>query len=164
MARTDATNDHPPLDRTDLRMIATLQRQGRITNAELASTVNLSPSACLRRLQRLESAGVIAGYAAQIDPAAVGLGLSAFVRVQLEHHDSLSVERFVRKVNAWDEVVACHALSGDMDYLLHVFVADLDHFSAFLLDRLLNARGVADVNSSVVLRTVKRSRSFPLPG
>ncbi len=151
------------LDRTDLRMIGILQREGRITNAELASRVKLSASACLRRLQRLESDGVIAGYAAQVDPAAVGLGLSAFVRVQLEHHDSESVARFVAAVRAWDEVVACHALSGDMDYLLHVFVADLDHFSAFLLDKLLNAEGVADVNSSVVLRTVKRSRSLPLP-
>src|SRR5690606_9584182 len=97
-----------------------LQREGRITNAELASRVKLSASACLRRLQRLESDGVIAGYAAQVDPAAVGLGLSAFVRVQLEHHDSESVARFVAAVRAWDEVVACHALSGDMDYLLHV--------------------------------------------
>lgn len=152
-----------PLDRTDLRMLAILQRHGRITNAELAAQVRLSPSACLRRLQRLEADGVIAGYAAQVDPTAVGLGLSAFVRVQLEHHDSASVARFVEAVNAWSEVVACHALSGDMDYLLHVFVADLDHFSAFLLDKLLNASGVADVNSSVVLRTVKRSRSLPLP-
>ena len=151
------------LDRTDLRMIGILQREGRITNAELAARVKLSASACLRRLQRLEADGVIAGYAAQVDPAAVGLGLSAFVRVQLEHHDSESVARFVADVGAWDEVVACHALSGDMDYLLHVFVADLDHFSAFLLDKLLNAEGVADVNSSVVLRTVKRSRSLPLP-
>ncbi len=151
------------LDRTDLRMLALLQREGRMTNAELAAQVKLSPSACLRRLQRLESDGVIAGYAAQVDPTAVGLGLSAFVRVQLERHDSASVERFVQAVNAWNEVVACHALSGDMDYLLHVFVADLDHFSAFLLDKLLNASGVADVNSSVVLRTVKRSRSLPLP-
>lgn len=151
------------LDRTDLRMIAALQREGRMTNAELAAQVSLSPSACLRRLQRLQNDAVITGYAAQIDPAAVGLGLSAFVRVQLESHDSASVDRFVAEVNAWREVVACHALSGDMDYLLHVFVADLDHFSAFLLDRLLNASGVADVNSSVVLRTVKRSPSLPLP-
>lgn len=162
-AMVSETNNRKALDRSDLRMIAILQRRGRITNAELAAEVSLSPSACLRRLQRLEADGVIAGYAAQVDPLAVGLGLSAFVRVQLAHHDSASVERFVDQVNAWDEVVACHALSGDMDYLLHVYVADLDHFSAFLLDRLLNASGVADVNSSVVLRTVKRSRSFPLP-
>jgi len=150
------------LDRTDLRLLAVLQGEGRITNAELAERVSLSPSACLRRLQRLEATGVIAGYAAQVDPQAVGLGLQAFVRVQLAQHESTAIERFVERVNGWDEVVACHALTGDMDYLLHVYVADLPHFSRFLLDHLLNDAGVADANSSFVLRTVKRSPSLPL--
>ena len=150
------------LDRTDLRMLAILQSEGRITNTELADRVSLSPSACLRRLQRLESDSIISGYAAQIDPQAVGLGLQAFVRVQLSKHESEAIEGFVEHVNRWDEVVACHALTGDMDYLLHVYVADLQDFSRFLLDHLLNAAGVADVNSSFVLRTVKRSPSLPL--
>jgi Lrp/AsnC family leucine-responsive transcriptional regulator len=150
------------LDRTDLRMLAVLQSEGRITNAELAERVNLSPSACLRRLQRLEAEGVLTGYSAQVDPEAVGLGLQAFVRVQLAKHEGEAIERFVRNVNEWDEIVACYALTGDMDYLMHVYVADLQHFSRFLLDRLLNASGVADVNSSFVLRTVKRSAALPL--
>jgi Lrp/AsnC family leucine-responsive transcriptional regulator len=150
------------LDRTDLRLLAVLQSEGRITNAELAERVNLSPSACLRRLQRLEADKVVTGYAAQVDPQAVGLGLQAFVRVQLVKHEADVIERFVERVAGWDEVVACHALTGDMDYLLHVYVADLADFSRFLLDRLLNAAGVADVNSSFVLRTVKRSPSLPL--
>jgi Lrp/AsnC family transcriptional regulator, leucine-responsive regulatory protein len=150
------------LDRTDLRMLAVLQAEGRVTNAELAERVNLSPSACLRRLQRLETEGVISGYAAQIDPQAVGLGLQAFVRVQLARHEGAAIERFVERVAGWDEVVACHALTGDMDYLMQVYVADLEHFSRFLLDQLLNDAGVADVNSSFVLRTVKRSPSLPL--
>jgi Lrp/AsnC family leucine-responsive transcriptional regulator len=152
----------PTLDRTDLRLLAELQTQGRITNAELAERVNLSPSACLRRVQRLEADKVISGYAAQVNPQAVGLDLQAFVRVQLAKHEADAVDRFVQRVNGWEEVVACHALTGDMDYLLHVYVADLEHFSRFLLDRLLNASGVADVNSSFVLRTVKRSPSLPL--
>ena len=151
------------LDRTDLRLLALLQRDGRASNADLATQVNLSPSACLRRIQRLESAGVVAGYAARLDPQALGLGLQAFVRVQLEKHGAPGIERFVRAVQDWDEVVACHALTGDMDYLLHVYVRDLEHFSRFLLDRLLNASGVADVNSSFVLRTVKWFSGLPLP-
>jgi Lrp/AsnC family leucine-responsive transcriptional regulator len=150
------------LDRTDLRILAVLQGEGRITNAELAERVNLSPSACLRRLQRLESEGVLTGYTAQVDPQAIGLGLQAFVRVQLAKHEAEAVERFAAQVNAWDEVVACYALTGDMDYLLHIYVSDLQDFSRFLLDRLLNATGVADVNSSFVLRTVKRSPALPL--
>ncbi|WP_024888716.1 MULTISPECIES: Lrp/AsnC family transcriptional regulator [Luteimonas] len=150
------------LDRTDLHLLAELQRGGRLTNAELAERVHLSPSACLRRVQRLEREGVVAGYRAEVDPERVGLGLQAFVRVQLEKHGSAPVERFAAAVEAWDEVVACHALTGDMDYLLHVVVRDLDHFSRFLLDRLLNESGVADVNSSFVLRTVKRFGGLPL--
>jgi Lrp/AsnC family leucine-responsive transcriptional regulator len=151
------------LDRTDLALLAELQRGGRLTNAELAERVHLSPSACLRRVQRLERAGVIAGYRAEVDPARLGLDLEAFVRVQLAHHERDAVEAFGVAVNAWDEVVACHALTGDMDYLLHVVVRDLEHFSRFLLDRLLGQAGVADVNSSFVLRTVKAFRGLPLP-
>ena len=150
------------LDRTDLRMLAVLQSEGRITNADLAERVNLSPSACLRRLQRLEAEGVLTGYSAQVDPEAVGLGLQAFVRVQLEKHDQHAIGVFADNVVEWDEVVACHALTGDMDYLLHIYVRDLEHFSSFLLDKLLNAAGVADVNSSFVLRTVKDFRALPL--
>ena len=151
------------LDRTDLQLLAELQRSGRQTNAELAERVHLSASASLRRVQRLEREGVIAGYRAEVDPERLGLGLQAFVRVQLSRHDAEAIAAFGDFVNAWDEVVACHALTGDMDYLLQIVVKDLDHFSHFLLDRLLNQAGVADVNSSFVLRTVKAFRGMPLP-
>jgi len=151
------------LDRTDLLLLAELQRSGRLTNAELAERVHLSASACLRRVQRLERESVIAGYRAEVDPERLGLGLQAFVRVQLSHHDSEAIAAFSGFVNQWDEVIACHALTGDMDYLLQVAVRDLEHFSRFLLDRLLNQAGVADVNSSFVLRTVKAFRGLPLP-
>ena len=154
----------PTFDRTDLRLLALLHRDGRASNADLAAQVNLSPSACLRRIQRLESTGVVAGYAARLDPQVLGLGLQAFVRVQLEKHGAPGIERFIAAVQDWEEVVACHALTGDMDYLLQVYVRDLEHFSRFLLDRLLNASGVADVNSSFVLRTVKGFAGLPLPG
>lgn len=151
------------LDRTDLLLLAELQAGGRLTNAELAERVHLSPSACLRRVQRLERDGVIAGYRAQLSAERLGLGLQAFVRVQLKHHDSAAVAGFALIVDGWDEVVACHALTGDMDYLLQVVVRDLEHFSRFLLDRLLNQPAVDDVNSSFVLRTVKADRGLPLP-
>jgi Lrp/AsnC family transcriptional regulator, leucine-responsive regulatory protein len=150
------------LDRTDLLLLTELQRAGRQTNAELAERVHLSPSACLRRVQRLEREGVIAGYRAEVEPERLGLGLQAFVRVQLTRHDAEAVATFAAVVNDWDEVVACHALTGDMDYLLQIVVRDLEHFSRFLLDRLLNQTGVADVNSSFVLRTVKAFRGLPL--
>lgn len=150
------------LDRTDLAILALLQREGRLSNAELAERVNLSASATLRRVQRLEGEGVIAGYAARLEPQKLGLGLQAFVRLQLARHDKAAIADFVAQVEAWDEIVACHALTGDMDYLLHVVVDDLDHFSRFLLDHLLVSAGVADVNTSFVLRAVKDTRALPL--
>ena len=153
----------PDLDRIDLQLIAELQARGRLSNTELAERVHLSPSACLRRVQRLERAGVIAGYHAHVDPEQLGLGLAAFVRIRLKRHDAASVAAFASAVNAWDEVVACHALTGDMDYLMQIAVRDLEHFSHFLLDRLLGQPGVGDVNSSFVLRTVKAFRGLPMP-
>lgn len=151
------------LDRTDLMLLAELQRAGRQTNAELAERVHLSASACLRRVQRLEREGVIAGYRAELDGERLGLGLQAFVRVHLARHDAASIAAFAARVNDWPEVVACHALTGEMDYLVQVSVGDLEHFSRFLLDKLLAQAGVADVNSSFVLRTVKAFRGLPLP-
>lgn len=151
------------LDRTDLLLLAELQRSGRLSNADLAEHVHLSASACLRRVQRLERDGVIAGYRAEVDPERIGLGLQAFVRVQLRQHDAATLDAFARLVGEWEEVIAGYALTGEMDYLLQVAVRDLEHFSRFLLDRLLNASGVADVNSSFVLRTVKPLAGLPLP-
>ena len=152
------------LDRIDLAVLAALQQDGRISNAELAERVNLSPSACLRRVQRLETEGYIAGYRAVLDAQKLGYGLQAFVRLQLARHDAATIAAFVERVGAWDEVIACHALTGDMDYLLHVLVQDLEHFSRFLLDRVLRHGDVADVNSSFVLRAVKGGGVLPLPG
>lgn len=151
------------LDATDIAILDALQREGRISNVQLAERVHLSPSACLRRVQRLEDAGVIAGYRAVLEPKQLGYDLQAFVRLQLSRHDSASVERFVARVEGWEEVIACHALTGDMDYLLHVVVEDLEHFSRFLLDEVLRPGDVADVNSSFVLRSVKGGGVCPLP-
>lgn len=150
------------LDRIDIALLALLQTDGRLSNADMAERVNLSASACLRRVQRLERDGVIAGYGARLDPAAIGIGLQAFVRLQLARHDRDAIETFVNALQHWDEVVTCHALTGDMDYLLHVAVADLEHFSRFLLDKLLSSSGVADVNTSFVLRAVKQAQGLPL--
>ncbi len=151
-----------PLDKTDRRLLEVLQRDGRISNAELADRVQLSPSPCLRRVARLEADGVISGYAAKVDATKIGLGLQAFVRVQLVRHDQAAITRFAELMQEWPEVVACYALTGDMDYLIQIWVEDLTHFSNFLMERLLNTAGVDDVNSSFVLREVKSAGALPL--
>ncbi|MBK7658174.1 MAG: Lrp/AsnC family transcriptional regulator [Betaproteobacteria bacterium] len=152
----------PSLDRTDRKLLDLLQRDGRITNLELATKVALSPSACLRRVRALEEAGVIRGYAALLDPAKVGLGLTAFVTVKLEKRGRMPTDQFARACRDWPEVAACHATTGDMDYLVRVVVEDLAHFSRFVMDSLLKHPGVLDVKSSFVLEAVKETTALPI--
>jgi Lrp/AsnC family leucine-responsive transcriptional regulator len=157
-----AKSTNSTMNRTDRRLLEILQRDGRLTNLELSSRVNLSPSACLRRVRALEEAGVIRSYAALLDAKRVGLGLLAFVNVKLEKRGRMPTDAFARAVKDWPEVLACHALTGDMDYLLRVQVADLDHFSRFVMESLLKHPGVLDVKSSFVLEEVKETTALPL--
>ncbi len=155
------------LDRTDLRLLQALQQDGRLTNQALADRVALSPSPCLRRVRRLEEAGVIRQYVALLDPAAVGLGLLAYVNVKLEKRAIAAGGRFAfddfrDSVATWPEVVACYAMTGDSDYLMRVHVRDLAHFSRFVMDRLLKAPGVLDVRSSFALDVIKDTTALPL--
>jgi len=150
------------LNRTDRKLLEILQRDGRATNLEIAGRVNLSPSACLRRIRALESAGVIRRYVALVEPLKVGLGLMAFVTVKLEKRGRMPTDAFAKAVKDWPEVLACHSLTGDMDYLLRVQVEDLDHFSRFVMDSLLKHPGVLDVKSSFVLEEVKETTALPL--
>ena len=150
------------LGKTDRRILELLQKDGRMTNLELAERVALSPSACLRRVRALEEAGVIRGYAALLDPAKVGLGLLAFVTVKLEKRGRMPTDAFARACREWPEVAACHATTGDMDYLLRVHVEDLAHFSRFVMDSLLRHPGVIDVKSRFVLEQVKETTALPL--
>jgi Lrp/AsnC family leucine-responsive transcriptional regulator len=150
------------LDRIDCRILELLQQDGRLTNAELAERVALSPSPCLRRVRALEEAGVLRQYVALVDPAQVGLGLLAYVVVKLEKRGKMPVDEFSRAVQAWPEVVACYAMTGDMDYLVRVQVEDLEHFSRFVLDRLLQQPGVIDVKSNFVLERIKDTTALPL--
>lgn len=149
------------LDAIDISLVRMLQQQGRLTNAELAERVGLSPSACLRRVQRLEHDGVIAGYRAIVDPRSIGLGLEAFIGVKLVQKDQKSIDRFIQQVAQWEEVVACYILTGDVDFMLHVVTIDLEAYSDFVVTRLLTAPSMASVNSNIVLRTVKANAGLP---
>jgi Lrp/AsnC family transcriptional regulator, leucine-responsive regulatory protein len=154
------------LDKTDLKLLQALQVDGRITNQELADRVSLSASPCLRRVRQLEEAGVIRGYVALINPQAVGLGLLAYVNVKLEKRPTskgkFAFEDFREEVLLWPEVVACYAMTGDLDYLLRVQVKDLDHFSTFVMQRLLKHPAVLDVRSSFALERIKETTSLPI--
>jgi len=150
------------IDRTDLRILGLLQRDGRLSNADLAQQVALSPSPCLRRVRQLEESGVIRRYAALLDPRRLGLGLQAFVTVTLDKRRDASMHVFNSAMQSTPEVLSCFALTGEMDYLLHVVAEDLEHFSRFLMERLLKLDGVANVKSSFVLQSIKDTTEMPL--
>jgi Lrp/AsnC family leucine-responsive transcriptional regulator len=162
------------LDKTDRKILAVLQADGRLSNQDVAEQVSLSPSPCLRRIKRLEEAGVIRQYVALLDPDKIGLGLLAYVNVRLEKHSegqNLPGGRqggatpradFAVSVANWPEVVACYAMTGEMDYLLRVHVEDMDHFSRFMMATLLRHPAVLDVKSSFALARIKDTTALPI--
>ena len=152
----------PTFDRTDRKILDALQSDARLTNQELAERVALSPSPCLRRVRALEEAGIIRQYVALLEPARIGLSLCGYVSVKLEKRGKMPVERFTRSVLAWPEVIACYSMTGDMDYLLRVQVEDLDHYSRFIMEKLLKQPGVIDIKSNFVLERVKDTTALPL--
>jgi Lrp/AsnC family leucine-responsive transcriptional regulator len=152
------------LDTIDLRIIAELQRDGRLPVVELAERVGLSPTPCQRRVRRLEADGVITRYAALVDTRRLGLGVQALVEIALEDHSEAGVERFEVAIRERPEVVACFAVTGEMDFLLLVHAADLDAYSAFALRTLLRMPGVKGSRSSFIMQTVKSDLAWaPLP-
>ena len=152
------------LDVLDLKILRTLQAEGRLTHVELADRIGLSPSPCLRRVKRLEAEGIIEGYGARINRAKVGVGVTVFVAVGLERHREEEAERFRKVVQRLRQVISCHAISGESDFLLEIVVADLQEYSEFVLKKLRRIPGVKDLHSSFALEAMKTATALPLPG
>lgn len=154
------------LDKLDKLILRSLQADGRATYEQIAEQVSLSPSAVLRRVKRLEESGVIDRYVALVRPEAVGLGLTAYINVRLEKHTESHkrnpMDLFRASVQTWPEVVECAALTGEMDYLLRVVVADMGHYSRFIMDTLLKHPSVQDCKTSFVLDRVKTTTAVPV--
>lgn len=150
------------LDAVDRRIIAALQADGRLSNVDLADKVGLSPSPCLRRVNRLEREGYIESYRAVLGRRAIGLGLSVFIGVKIDGHGDDRATTFEREAVAFPEVVACHMVAGDADYLLEVAVPDLDHYQRFLVDKLLELPLVREVRSNIAIQTLKAGAPLPL--
>ena len=150
------------LDRYDARILGALQRDGRIPVVDLAESIGLSPTPCARRIKALESAGVIEGYAAVLHPARVGLGVLAIVQVKLTEHTDETVARFEKEILLMDEVTKCFAMTGSYDFILEVYGKDLEALSSVVLKKLIRVPNVRDMQSSVVLDTIKRTTRIPL--
>ena len=159
-------NELHALDKLDKAILRALQQNGRETYDVLGQQVGLSSSAVLRRVKRLEEAGVIDRYVALVRPEAVGLGLTAYLNVRLEKHTETHkrnpMDVFRVSVQTWPEVVECASLTGDMDYLLRVVVQDMAHYSRFIMDTLLKHPSVQDCKTSFVLDRVKATTALPV--
>jgi Lrp/AsnC family leucine-responsive transcriptional regulator len=150
-----------PLDEFDHRILTALQQDARQTNQALAERVGLSPTPCLRRVKRLERDGIIDSYRAVINRKVLGFGLTIFVTVKVARHQDRDAEQFVRTVTGWPEVLACHLVSGDMDFLMEVVARDMEAYERFILKRLLKIPGVKDLRSNFAMRSYKTGGVLP---
>jgi Lrp/AsnC family transcriptional regulator, leucine-responsive regulatory protein len=151
------------MDAVDLRILARLQEDARISNVELARAVNLSPSPCLARVRALEEAGTIERYVTLLAPKKLGLTVSVLVQVTLEKQIEPALETFEKAVRERPEVMECYLMTGDADYLLRVLVPDVPAFERFILEFLSRVPGVGNIKSSFALKQVKYQTALPLP-
>ncbi len=149
------------LDSTDRKILELLQADGRMSLAELAEKVGLSPSPCLRRVRMLED-GVISRYVAVLDQRAVGLPVSVFVSIKLEKQRQESLDRFAKAIERWPEVLECYLMTGSRDYWMRVVVPDLDAYERFVKQKLTRVEGIASIESSFALEQVKYTNVLPV--
>jgi Lrp/AsnC family leucine-responsive transcriptional regulator len=150
------------LDRQDRALLTLLQRDGRISNSDLAEAVHLSESACLRRVRALEARGLIEGYTARLNQQLLGYPVNVFVSITLDRQEQANLQLFETEVRRIPEVMECYLMTGDFDYLLRVIVADTADFERIHARQLTRLPGVARVHSSFALRTIQKANSLPL--
>jgi len=150
------------LDLVDRKILSQLQEDGRMSLANLAAKVGLSPSPCLRRVRNLERGGVISRYVAVLDQRAVGLPVSIFISIKLEKQKQEALDKFSKTIARWPEVLECYLMTGPRDYWLRVVVPDLDAYERFLKQKLTRLEGIASIESSFALEQVKYTNVLPL--
>ncbi|HHL42868.1 MAG TPA: Lrp/AsnC family transcriptional regulator [Hellea balneolensis] len=150
------------MEAQDAKILKALQRDGRLTNQQLAHDVGMSISACWRRVRALEEAGIITRYAALVDREKAGLHLSAILYISLERHDAKNVKAFVNSVTRRPEILECLATTGDADYHLRVVARDIQSYNAFLDEFLLRLPGIRQVRSNIVLKEIKMDVALPV--
>ena len=150
------------LDRIDMNILRELQTDSSITNADLAKRVGLSPSPCLTRVKAFRESGLIKRQVCLLEPKLLGLNLSVFIQVSLDHQSKEMLEIFQTAINGCKEVLECYLMTGDADYLLRVIVADTDELRDFILNRLTTIKGVSNIRSSIALKQIKYETAIPV--
>ncbi|MFM9839733.1 MAG: Lrp/AsnC family transcriptional regulator [Cyclobacteriaceae bacterium] len=151
------------LDPTDRKIVEMLQANSNITNAQLAQDIGLSPAPTLERVKKLENSGVIKSYHALVDLTSVGLGVSTFVTVSLKGHNKENINKFIKEIKDIPEVVECHHVTGQYDFILKMVSSDIPSYQNLMLEKLSNIEVVDNLQSTIILSTFKDSKSVPLP-
>ena len=150
------------LDKYDKSILSIIQRQGRLTNQSLAEQVSLSPAPCLRRVDKLESTGIIKQYAALADRQKLGLSVLVYIHISLNDHHTDTVESFNRFVDQSEAILECYSVSGEYDYLIRVVAADISALESFIMEQLLKTNTVRSANTSIVLNEKKYTTALPI--
>ncbi len=151
------------LDRAERKILQLLQKEGRMSNVELAEKIGLSESPCFRRVKRLEDNGLIEGYSVRLNKRELGLQVTAFVQITLEKHNDNRREEFLARVEAEDFIIECHVMSGSYDFLLKVMAYNMDHFAELSMRRILKFPGVNNMESHFSLMVTKQDTPLPVP-
>jgi DNA-binding Lrp family transcriptional regulator len=151
------------LDRIDIRILRELQKDGRMTNVDLAKYAGISAPPCLRRMRALEKAGYIRGYHADIAAEKMGYGLTVFIQIALVNHAEADMAHFAKLVENWPQVRECHMLTGDVDFLLKVVAEDWEAFQKFLTSQLAAAPNIQHIKSAPSMKRIKFAPGVPIP-
>ncbi|MGQ7242255.1 Lrp/AsnC family transcriptional regulator [Salinicola sp. V024] len=150
------------LNPTDVKILTSLQQDGRVTNQTLAEQIGMSASPCWRRVKLLEEERYIQGYRAVLDRRKIGLGVMVFIRIKIDRHSEAEAKKFEREVMELEDVVACYSIGGDADFLLQVVAPDLDSFADFAMSNVRQLPGIKEMQSMFVLKEIKPFVSFPV--
>ncbi len=151
------------LDNIDRKILELLQANSNITNAQLAQEIGLSAAPTLERVKKLETAGVIRSYHAVVDPASVGLGVCTFVMVTLKGHNKENIAKFLSAINSIPEIVECHHVTGNADFILKIVCSDIPSYQNLMLEKVTNIEVVDNLQSTVILSTLKDTKRIPVP-
>lgn len=151
------------LDATDRKILEILQSNAKITNANLATKIGLSPAPTLERVKKLENSGVIKSYHAMLDTDTVGLGVSTFVMVSLKGHNKDNIEKFIQSIEEIEEIIECHHITGSGDFILKIISSDISSYQRLMLEKVSNIDVVDNMQSMVILSTFKNSKVMPIP-
>jgi Lrp/AsnC family leucine-responsive transcriptional regulator len=151
------------LDQLDRSILKTLQKNGKITNKDLAEEIGLSPAPTLERVKKLEKSGIIKSYHAELDSQKLGLGVNTYIQISLKGHNKTNIDIFTKTIDKIDEVIECHHVTGSGDFLLRVVAKDIPSYQLFMLEKISDIEVVASLQTMVILSTFKDTKAIPIP-